>query len=81
VLVIPRKLGVHFAHREEGVELGVLEDDADPLAKIPWGAGRGERVAVVGHQPDCGEIAAELTGGPEPSFAPGTVRAIELDNG
>jgi phosphohistidine phosphatase len=42
-------------------------------------AGRGERVAVVGHQPDCGEIAAELTGGPEPSFAPGAVHPIELE--
>ena len=29
-------------------------------------AGRGERVVVVGHQPDCGQIAAALTGGPSP---------------
>jgi phosphohistidine phosphatase len=44
-------------------------------------AGRGERVAVVGHQPDCGEIAAELTGGPPPRFAPGAVLEIELGPG
>ena len=27
-------------------------------------AGRGGAVVVVGHQPDCGQIAAELTGAP-----------------
>src|SRR5215211_3529086 len=32
--------------------------------------GRGAAVVVVGHQPDCSEIAAELTGGPEPAFPP-----------
>jgi phosphohistidine phosphatase len=42
-------------------------------------SGRGERVVAVGHQPDCGEIAAELTGAPAPPFAPGAVYAIDLD--
>jgi phosphohistidine phosphatase len=41
-------------------------------------AGRGETVVVVGHQPDCGQIAAALTGGPEPSFAPCAMLSIEL---
>ena len=41
-------------------------------------AGRGDRVATVGHQPDCGEIAAELTGGPAPPFPPAAVHPIEL---
>jgi phosphohistidine phosphatase SixA len=40
-------------------------------------AGRGEAVVVVGHQPDCGRIAAELTGGAEPAFPPGGL--VELD--
>jgi phosphohistidine phosphatase len=40
--------------------------------------GCGETVAVVGHQPDCGQIAAALTGGPEPRFPAGGVVAIEL---
>jgi phosphohistidine phosphatase len=40
-------------------------------------AGRGERVVVVGHQPDCGRIAAALGGGSEPLFPPGGV--VELD--
>ena len=40
--------------------------------------GQGERVVVVGHQPDCGRIAAELTGGPEPPFPKAGMVAIEL---
>ena len=40
-------------------------------------AGRGDAV-VVGHQPDCGEVAAELTGGPEPSFPAGAMVVIDL---
>jgi phosphohistidine phosphatase len=39
---------------------------------------RGETVVVVGHQPDCSRIAAELTGGAEPPFAPGAMLAIDL---
>ncbi len=30
-------------------------------------AGRGDEVVVVGHQPDCGRITAEVAGGPEPA--------------
>jgi phosphohistidine phosphatase len=41
-------------------------------------AGRGETVVVVGHQPDCGRIAAELAGGPEPPFPPAGMLAFEL---
>jgi len=41
-------------------------------------AGRGERVVVVGHQPDCGRVAAALTGGAEPSFPPGGMIVIDL---
>lgn len=40
--------------------------------------GRGETVLAVGHQPDCGRIAAELTGGPEPDFPPAGIIAVEL---
>ena len=38
----------------------------------------GETVVVVGHQPDCGRIAAALTGGPEPAFPPAGMLAIDL---
>ena len=36
-------------------------------------------VAVVCHQPDCSEIALELTGA-DPGFAPGGVAEISLDD-
>lgn len=39
---------------------------------------RGEVVVVVGHQPDCGKIAAALTGGDEPAFPPAGMLAITL---
>src|SRR3989440_7648044 len=38
--------------------------------------GRGETVIVIGHQPDCGQIAAELGNGTEPRFPP--ARMVEL---
>ena len=41
-------------------------------------AGRGERVAVVGHQPDCSLIVVSLTGGPDPGFPPGGFAVLEL---
>ena len=41
-------------------------------------ADRGDEVVVIGHQPDCGEIAAELSGGPKPAFPPGGVAVLDL---
>jgi phosphohistidine phosphatase len=41
-------------------------------------AGRGDEVVAVAHQPDCGRIAADVTGGPEPSFPPTGVAVLEL---
>ncbi len=41
-------------------------------------AGRGDEVVVVGHQPDCGLVAAELSGGPAPAFPPGGLAVLEL---
>jgi phosphohistidine phosphatase len=40
--------------------------------------GRGETVIVVGHQPDCGQIAAELGDGSEPRFPPAGVVELPL---
>jgi phosphohistidine phosphatase len=40
--------------------------------------GRGETVMTVGHQPDCGRIVAELTGGPEPGFPTCGFAIVEL---
>ncbi len=41
-------------------------------------ADRGDEVVVVGHQPDCGQIAAELSGGPKPAFPPGGVAVLDV---
>jgi phosphohistidine phosphatase len=41
-------------------------------------AERGGTVVVVGHQPDCGRIAAALTDGVEPPFPPAGVVVIDL---
>ncbi len=41
-------------------------------------AGRGERVVLVGHQPDFGRIAAALTDGVEPPFPPAGMAVIDL---
>jgi phosphohistidine phosphatase len=40
-------------------------------------AGRGEHVALVGHQPDCGEAVAELAG-ERVRFPPAAFHAIDL---
>ena len=39
--------------------------------------GRGDTVVIVGHQPDCSEIVAELCG-VEMKFAPGAVAEVEF---
>lgn len=40
--------------------------------------GRGETVVVVGHQPDCGRVAAELGDGTEPPFPPAGMAAVDV---
>ena len=65
--------------RETGGEIAKAFDiESEPDERLAPGAtvedlreaveGRGDQVIVVGHQPDCGRIAAALTGGPEPRF-------------
>ena len=41
-------------------------------------AGRGETVIAVGHQPDCGRIAAALGDGTAPRFPPAGVADLQL---
>jgi phosphohistidine phosphatase len=72
--------------RETAADLGFGEPE--PRDELAPGAtvddvrsavsGRGETVVVVGHQPDCSEIAAALSGGPEPKFPPAGVQILEL---
>ncbi len=66
-------------------ELGCKSEPSDSLAPGATAtevraavAGRGETVIVVGHQPDCGRIAAELGDGAEPSFPPAGVVQLRL---
>lgn len=65
--------------RETGEALAeALGCVAEPIDALAPGAtaeglrsaveGRGETVIAVGHQPDCGRIAAELGDGTEPAF-------------
>jgi phosphohistidine phosphatase len=76
--------------RETGGELArALDTTMEPDDRLAPGAtpddvraaiaGRGDEVVVVGHQPDCGRIAAALTGGPEPSFPAGGLLVVELE--
>jgi phosphohistidine phosphatase len=64
--------------RETAAELGLgeplVDDRLAPGATAEdiraAAADRGGTVVVVGHQPDCGRAAAEITGGVEPPFPP-----------
>ena len=76
--------------RETGGELSrALDVEAEPDDRLAPGAtaddvravlaGRGDPVAVVGHQPDCGQIAAALSGGPEPRFPAAGLVIVEFE--
>jgi phosphohistidine phosphatase SixA len=76
--------------RETGGELARAFDiESIPDERLAPGAsvddvraaveGRGDQVVVVGHQPDCGQIATALTGGPEPRFPAGGLVVLELE--
>jgi phosphohistidine phosphatase len=79
-LLRARETGAELA-RATGAPAAVderLAPGADAEAVREAVAGLGDVVAVVAHQPDCSQIAAELGGGPEPRFAPGAMVEIEL---
>jgi phosphohistidine phosphatase len=69
---LARALGV-AAETDERLAPGATAEDVRAVI-----AGRGETVATVGHQPDCGEIVSALTGGPEPAFPAASVQVVEL---
>ena len=68
---IARAAGVEAEPDERLAPGATVEDVLEAIA------GRGEHIVVVGHQPDCGRIAAALSGGAEPRFPPAGV--VELD--
>ena len=71
---ISRDSGVRVTVDER---LGFGATAADVTAAAREAARASETVVAVTHQPDCGRIAAELSGGPEPAFPPAGV--VELD--
>jgi phosphohistidine phosphatase len=77
--------------RETATELGrALTAPVEPDERLAPGAtadavlqavrGRGDTVVVVGHQPDCGRIAAALSGGPEPQFPAAGTFELQLED-
>jgi phosphohistidine phosphatase len=66
-------LGLGEPEADERLGPGAGVDDVRAAVR-----GRGETVIVVGHQPDCGRIAAALAGGPEPAFPPAGSAIVEL---
>jgi phosphohistidine phosphatase len=70
--LLARQLGAEVETDER------LAPGASPDAVAEAAAERGETVVAVGHQPDCSQIAAALTGGPEPAFPPAASVAIQL---
>jgi phosphohistidine phosphatase len=62
------------AEPEERLAPGATADDLRDAV-----GGRGSTVVVVGHQPDCSQIAAAVTGGPEPPFKTAGVLELNLD--
>ncbi len=61
------------AEPDERLAPGATANDVRAAA-----AGRGETIVVVGHQPDCGQIVAAISGGDAPEFPAGGVRELEL---
>jgi phosphohistidine phosphatase len=66
-------LGLGEPEPSEHLAPGATADDVRAAV-----AGRGATVVVVGHQPDCGRIAAALTGTPEPPFPAAGVVVVDL---
>ena len=69
---IARATGAEAEPVEE-LQPGATPEDVEAAV-----AGRGERVVVVGHQPDCGLIAAALGDGHAPPFPPAGMVELEI---
>jgi phosphohistidine phosphatase len=66
-------LGLGRPEPDERLAPGATADDVRDAVE-----GRGDTVVVVGHQPDCGRIAAALGLDEEPPFPPAGAHVIEL---
>jgi phosphohistidine phosphatase len=67
------ELALGPAEPDDRLGPGATEDDVRATV-----AGRGATVVVVGHQPDCGRIAAALGDGVEPAFPPAGVAVLDV---
>jgi phosphohistidine phosphatase len=70
--LLARELGVRARPEER------LAPGATATAVVEAAREGGETIVAVGHQPDCGQIAAALTGEAEPEFPPAGVARIRL---
>ena len=66
-------LGLGTPEPSEALRPGATAEDVRAAV-----AGRGETVVIVGHQPDCGQIAAALGDGTEPRFPPAGMHVLDL---
>jgi phosphohistidine phosphatase len=66
-------LGFGAPEAHEALAPGATDEDVREAV-----AGRGDIVVVVGHQPDCGRIAAALGEGVEPEFPPAGAVVLDL---
>jgi phosphohistidine phosphatase len=66
-------LGFGAPEAHEALAPGATDEDVREAI-----AGRGDIVIVVGHQPDCGRIAAALGEGVEPEFPPAGAVVLDL---
>jgi phosphohistidine phosphatase len=66
-------LGFGAPEAHEALAPGATDEDVRNAV-----AGRGDTVVVVGHQPDCGRIAAALGEGVEPAFPPAGAVVLDL---
>ena len=88
MLTQPASAAIRAQDHDGPVDVVLVFDQSEPDERLAPGAttetlraalaGRGDEVVVVGHQPDCGRIAAELSGGAEPSFPPAGLVVLEL---
>jgi phosphohistidine phosphatase len=67
------ELGLGEPETSEALAPGATAEEV--LAAVD---GRGETVVVIGHQPDCSQIVAELGEGAEPAFPPAGMHVLQL---
>jgi len=70
--LIAAELGLDAVEDERLAPGATAEDLRAAVADL------GDVVVAVGHQPDCSEIVAAVTGGPEPKFPPAAAVLLRL---